>query len=81
MDMQEDWLRCLRLWASKNDNVSELWLFGSRAQGCSRPESDVDLALALTPPKDKDNRALQNWFSPTSNKWKRQLEGIRWTRC
>jgi predicted nucleotidyltransferase len=76
MDMSSEWLRGLRSWASANDSVLELWLFGSRAQGCWRPESDVDLALVLTPPKGKDNWALANWFSPASSKWKRQLEEI-----
>jgi predicted nucleotidyltransferase len=76
MDMQDDWLPRLCSWANANDSVLELWLFGSRAQGSSRTESDVDLALVLTPPKGKENWALQNWFSPTSDKWKPQLEGI-----
>jgi predicted nucleotidyltransferase len=36
-----------------NDSIVELWLFGSRARGDSRPDSDVDLALALIPPNGK----------------------------
>ena len=44
----DEWLRGLRSWASAND-VREFWLFGSRATGCSRPESDADIALALIP--------------------------------
>lgn len=43
MDMPEQWLRDLRNWASANGNVRELWLFGSRAAGRSRPDSDVVL--------------------------------------
>ena len=51
MDMLDDWLHALRSWAKDNGNVRELWLFGSRAQGCARPNSDVDLAIALMPDK------------------------------
>jgi predicted nucleotidyltransferase len=47
-----------RSWASANGNVRELWLFGSRAKGNSRPESDVDLALVLMPPDNKHDWAL-----------------------
>ena len=75
MDMQDDWLRGLCSWASANHSVRELWLFGSRATGKSRPESDVDLALALMPPNGKHDWALGNYFALES-KWKRQLEEI-----
>ena len=33
MDMRDEWLRDLRSWASKNESVRELWLYGSRARG------------------------------------------------
>ena len=56
MDMSDEWLRGLRAWATANANVRELWLFGSRADGHAKPESDVDLAIALTPD------ALGNYF-------------------
>jgi predicted nucleotidyltransferase len=49
MDMPKVWLRDLRAWASANGNVRELWLFGSRADGHARPDSDVDIAIALMP--------------------------------
>lgn len=76
MDMREEWLRGLRSWASGNDSVRELWLFGSRAQGRSRRDSDVDLALALMPPRGKnDDPAFGNYVALKSE-WKRQLEEI-----
>jgi predicted nucleotidyltransferase len=75
MDMPHEWLRELCLWAKANRNVRELWLFGSRAQGCSRPDSDVDLAIALMPPESKTQwSSFTNWFFDKS--WKRQLEEI-----
>jgi predicted nucleotidyltransferase len=75
MDMQDEWLRGLRSWASAKDSIRELWLFGSRATGCSRPESDVDLALALMPPKGKHDWAYGNYVDLHSE-WKRELEAI-----
>jgi predicted nucleotidyltransferase len=62
MDMREEWLRDLRSWASKNESVRQLWLFGSRARGDSREDSDVDLALALIPPVGKHDFALHRLF-------------------
>jgi predicted nucleotidyltransferase len=75
MDMQDEWLHDLRSWAAANDSVSELWLFGSRAQGYSHPGSDVDLAIALMPPESKTQwSSFTNWCFDKS--WKRQLEEI-----
>ena len=75
MDMQDEWLRDLRAWASNNGSVRELWLFGSRATGRSTPESDVDIAIALMPATDGTDWALGNYFALDSA-WKRQLEAI-----
>jgi predicted nucleotidyltransferase len=76
MDMPDDWLRELRSWAKDNGSVRELWLFGSRAQGCAQPDSDVDLALALVPSKKaNDDRAFTNYFF-SKDQWKQQLEDI-----
>jgi len=77
MDMPDDWLRGLRSWASANGHVRELWLFGSRAQGCSRPDSDVDLAVALTPPRGKnDDPAYGAYVALADEAWKPELEDI-----
>ena len=75
IDMLDEWVRGLRSWAHGNGNVRELWLFGSRADGRSRPESDVDIAIALLPPTDNPDWALGNYFALNVD-WKRQLERI-----
>jgi predicted nucleotidyltransferase len=75
MDMEEGWLSELCSWASRNDSVSELWLFGSRATGRPRPESDVDLALALMPANGKHDWAFGNYVA-LHGEWKGQLEAI-----
>jgi predicted nucleotidyltransferase len=38
----------IRQWAERNRRVSVVRLFGSRAMGCARRRSDVDLAVTLT---------------------------------
>jgi predicted nucleotidyltransferase len=75
MDMQDEWLVGLRSWASKNDNVRELWLFGSRADGTSRQDSDVDIGVGLMPPTGKHNWAFAN-FIEFKDQWRRELEAI-----
>jgi len=75
MEMRAEWLPKLRSWAKENKSIRELWLFGSRATGCSRPESDVDLAIALMPAIGKTNWALGDFYA-LHPKWKRQLEEI-----
>ena len=75
MDMREEWLCDLPLWASKNESVRELWLFGSRARGDAREDSDVDIALALMPPDGKTDWALGAYYR-FDREWKQQLEAI-----
>jgi hypothetical protein len=52
-----------------------LSLYSGAISPSSRPDSDVDLALALMPPKGKHDWALGNYFALESE-WKRQLEEI-----
>lgn len=73
--MQDEWLRGLRAWASKNDSVRQLWLFGSRADGTSHPGSDVDIGIGLMPPTGTHDWALGNYFA-LNREWRRELEAI-----
>jgi predicted nucleotidyltransferase len=78
MDMRDEWIAALRAWAEKNDCVLELWLFGSRATGTSRPKSDIDIALALTPPSGKQNWALAAYVE-SFDAWKSELRAaVEW---
>lgn len=56
-------------WAERTTEVKELWLFGSRAKGTARPDSDVDLAVALMPASGDHDWALGNYFALHLN-WK-----------
>jgi predicted nucleotidyltransferase len=75
MQMRPEWVRGLCSWAEANGNVRQLWLFGSRARGDAREDSDVDIALALMPPDGKHDWALGNYFASDSE-WKQQLQAI-----
>ena len=75
LDLPAETQSALVLWAALNDAVLELWIFGSRAKGLARPDSDVDIGLALVPAKGKDDWALGAYFALESE-WKRELEAI-----
>lgn len=77
MDMPEDWLRDLRGWASaRNDIAREFWLFGSRADGHARPDSDVDVAFVLRPDTLGDFGNSLGIYTSLGDRWQRELQGI-----
>jgi predicted nucleotidyltransferase len=45
MDLTEEQVRLIQDWAAREHIIEEVRLFGSRAKGCARPDSDVDLAV------------------------------------
>ena len=47
MDITDHQQRRIREWAERTPWVEEVWLFGSRARGGAKPDSDIDLALTL----------------------------------
>jgi predicted nucleotidyltransferase len=78
MDMRDEWIAALRAWATNNDCVRELWLFGSRAKGAPRPDSDIDIALALMPPSGRHNWALAAYVE-SFDEWKSKLRAtVQW---
>jgi predicted nucleotidyltransferase len=50
---EEDRVRIL-VWASRHPDIKAVYLFGSRARGDNRLDSDIDLALVMRPTEDKD---------------------------
>ena len=76
MGTRHSLVRLLAKWAAQTDAVAALWLFGSRAKGTSRPDSDYDQLR----PKITDNHdgAFGDFVSQGDN-WKAQLRDI--VRC
>ena len=70
---------CLRRWAANTPPVQRMWLFGSRAGGTHRVDSDIDVAIEITgwDSDDPDIRgeALADWIF-NADDWKHQLRGI-----
>lgn len=64
MDKRPEWMCGSRELVAVNDNVRQLWLLGSHARGDTRPESDVDIALALMPPPDGKHDWLRELLPP-----------------
>jgi predicted nucleotidyltransferase len=48
MDLTEQQVRYIQEWAERTGVVQTVRLYGSRAKGGARPDSDVDLALTLS---------------------------------
>lgn len=44
VDVDADTVDRIVEWVAAQHVIDELWLFGSRAKGTSRPDSDIDLA-------------------------------------
>ena len=48
MDLSAEQVEAICAWAHETSQVSEVRLFGSRAKGCSKPNSDIDLAVTAS---------------------------------
>jgi predicted nucleotidyltransferase len=75
IDLPDAWAALIREWATRTGSVREVWLFGSRAKGTARPNSDVDLAIVLMPSVGKTDWALGN-YTALGDAWQRELEAI-----
>lgn len=70
-----EWRDQIVSWARDTNAFDELWLFGSRAKGTSRPDSDVDIAVSLMPAKRNNDWALGDYLA-LSQIWQRRLKTI-----
>jgi predicted nucleotidyltransferase len=74
-DLPDEWRVKIIIWAQESNAVDELWLFGSRAMGTSRPDSDVDIAVSLMPARGDHDWALGDYLALWPM-WQRTLEAI-----
>jgi predicted nucleotidyltransferase len=70
MDLTDQQVRAIKEWAEATRYVQEVRLFGSRAKGDARSNSDADLALTLG--GDDPGTILGNYFA-LSQKWQDEL--------
>lgn len=72
--LPQDWPTAAIGWAEANPCVDELWLFGSRARGTARADSDVDLGLVLAPPDSSGTDWSLGLYLSSDRLWRQQLE-------
>jgi predicted nucleotidyltransferase len=74
--LQSDWKCELVEWASRNDSVREVWLFGSRGpKGGATSDSDLDVGLVLMPAIDKHDWALGKYIA-LGDTWQAELAEV-----
>jgi len=62
MDITNSDVQAIRKWADKHNEIREVYLYGSRARGDNRQDSDIDLALVMEPSWNFDNDAFTTWM-------------------
>jgi predicted nucleotidyltransferase len=75
MILPPDLLVSLKEWASEHEAIAALWLFGSRASGRHRADSDYDFAIELMPKRGKDDWAFTAYFF-SHLQWKAELRAL-----
>ena len=68
--LSEDWLQHLKLWAAQKSEIREVWIFGSRATGCYRTDSDIDIALKLNGDTDEKDGI----FICEAERWSKEIQ-------
>jgi predicted nucleotidyltransferase len=73
--MDDETKAALSRWAAQTRAISKLWLFGSRARGDHRPDSDFDFAIELMPKAGSTDWAFFD-FIQNAGEWKNVLRHI-----
>lgn len=50
--LKPEWLEIIRSWARAEPHVLRVWVFGSRAKGTHRSDSDLDIAYTIAEEPD-----------------------------
>lgn len=64
----------LKGWAVSHPDIARLFLFGSRASGRHRPDSDLDIAIELAS-SGRDEPVLAVWLTSV-REWRREVERL-----
>ena len=71
MQLTDEQLATIIMWAKKTPEVQAVFLFGSRAKGTAGPDSNVDLALSILGQDPKWRLAT---FISRRRAWRAELE-------
>jgi len=67
-----DWIEAINCWAADQPRMLAVYVFGSRAKGTHRPDSDIDLAVVMDGETEGEQHA--NWiFIESESRSTRQL--------
>ena len=69
----EAWGRIIADWAERTPEITAIYLFGFRAKGTARPDSDIDLAFQT---RGKDDQTPYSIAFFNGAKWRVQLEAL-----
>jgi predicted nucleotidyltransferase len=70
--LSDAWVQKLRVWAAQKSEIREVWIFGSRAHGDHRADSDIDIAVGIVGDKE---RRFNIWYW-TFPEWKEELQKL-----
>jgi uncharacterized protein len=59
-------------WGAGNPHIRRVWVYGSRANGTHRPDSDINIAVELEPVGDSEE-TLSIWLA-NGALWQSQLQ-------
>jgi predicted nucleotidyltransferase len=75
MDPQIEAMRSeLGAWARRQPGLRRLWIYGSRAQGTHRPDSDLDIAFEID--RLPDSAAAAEFLERTRPAWRAELSQL-----
>ena len=73
MNELESAKQALRSWAEAKSRIRQLWIYGSRAMGVHRADSDLDVAVDFDPNEGEDR--LSTWIFE-GDAWQRELQQL-----
>lgn len=73
VNLTDDQVDKIREWSAQTRYVKEVRLFGSRAKGSARPDSDIDLAITVG---GSDDGVVRGNYFAVGPEWQRQLSDL-----
>ena len=68
-----EWIERLGNWAGRHERIARLYVFGSRARGDNRPESDLDVAVLLS---GDDQDELDGYSICMADRWSKDIQRL-----
>jgi predicted nucleotidyltransferase len=63
----------IRQWAESTPQIGEVWLYGSRAKGAARADSDVDLAVVIASTEQRVGDYSSGVYMSYRREWQQRL--------